>query len=153
MRGMRAWFLRLRNFFSRERSAEQDFAAEMQSNLQLHIDENLRRGMSAEEARRNALMRLGGVAQTEEMVRDRRSLPWMESFAQDFRFALRMLLKNPGFTVTAVLILALGIGANTAMFSVVRAVLLRPLAYSQPDRMCASHALEKIRASRTGVGA
>ena len=88
MRGIRAWFLRLRNFFDGARGAEKDFAAEMQSNLQLHIDENLRRGMNVEEARRDALMRLGGVVQTEEIVRDRRSSPWLESFAQDFRFEI-----------------------------------------------------------------
>ena len=72
MRGIRAWFVRLGNFFGGTRGAEQDFAAEMQSNLQIHIDENLRRGMNAEEARRDALMRLGGVAQTAEIVHDRR---------------------------------------------------------------------------------
>src|SRR5277367_250030 len=134
MRKLRGWFLRLGGFFG-DKNSEQDFAQEMESHVQLHIDENLSRGMSPLEARRNALMKLGGVAQTRENYRDQKRLPALESFFQDLRFAARMLLKNSGFTATAVLILAFGIGANTAMFSVVQAVLLRPLAYSEPDRI------------------
>ncbi|MBV9769409.1 MAG: ABC transporter permease [Bryobacterales bacterium] len=116
---------------------EGDFAAELESHIQLHIEDNLRAGMTETEARRQALISLGGVEQTKEAYRNRRGLPLVETLWQDVCYGVRMLRKNPGFSAAAILTMALGIGANTAIFSVVKTVLLAPLLYKDPSRIVA----------------
>jgi predicted permease len=134
MKWLRGWLFRLGELFRKERR-ERELAAEMESHLQMHIEDNLRAGMSAAEARRQALIKLGGVEQTKEIVRERRGLPMLEVLLQDLRFALRMLRKKPGFAAAAVLTLALGIGANTTIFSVMNSIFFRPLPFREVDHL------------------
>jgi len=131
MRKLRALLLRLKGLFSKN----DDFADELESHLQMHIDDNIRAGMSPQDARRDALMKLGGLDQTKEAYRDRATIPFLESLVQDLRFTLRQLRKNPAFTITATTMIALGIGASVAIFAFVDAALIKPLPYQNPSRL------------------
>jgi predicted permease len=128
---------RLAAIFRRQR-LEDDLDAELRAHLEMAVETNLRRGMSAEEARREALRSFGGVEQTKELYREQRGLPMMETALQDLRFGLRMLRRNPGFSLLAILCLTLGIGANAAVFSWVEGILFRPYpAVNHQERLLA----------------
>jgi putative ABC transport system permease protein len=126
--------MNLKRFFSRS-AADAELAQELDSHLQHEVDDNLARGISREEAERRARVKLGSVRRVRETEWERNSLDWIETMLRDVRYAVRTLLRTPGFTVTAVLVMALGIGANVALFTVVRSVLLKPLPFREPDRL------------------
>ncbi|WP_348263629.1 ABC transporter permease [Telmatobacter sp. DSM 110680] len=131
---IRALWFRLCALFSPHRSVEQ-FDAELESHIEQDIDEAVRSGLNKSEARRQALLRLGGAEQARQAYRDRATLPWLESVLRDVRYALRGFRRNPVFAVAAILTLALGIGTTAAVFSVVDRILFRPLPYAHDDRL------------------
>ena len=134
MSTIRGIWARIRGATSGPR-AEDELREELESHVEMQTAENIRRGMRPDEARREALLASGGVSVAVDAVRDQRGLPWVAGIAHDIKFALRALRHSPAFTSVVIITLALGIGANTAIFSVVRGVLLKPLPNRDGDRL------------------
>jgi len=134
MNRLHAWFRKLTGVVPTQQQ-EQEFSSELESHLQLHIDDNLRAGMTPADARRSAIIKLGGIEHTKQAHRETRTFPLIETTFQDIRYALRQLRRSPGFTATAILMLALGIGASIAIFAFVDAALIKPLPYADPTRL------------------
>src|SRR5262249_51768231 len=135
---LKHWFytipLRLRSIFRRRR-VEQELDEELRYHLERQIEEHIAKGMTPEGARNAALRAMGGVERRKEECRDTWRVRLIEDLARDVHFGLRAMRKDPGFTAVAALTLALGIGANTAVFSVINAALIRPLPFAEADRL------------------
>ena len=134
MNSIRVVFLRILGIFGKDRLAD-DLDEEMRLHLEMLVEDNIRKGMNVGDARRAANRSFGGLTQTREAYLDQRGLPIVETILQDLRYGFRMLRKNPGFTAVAVLTLALGIGANSAIFSVLDAVMLQALPVRNPGEL------------------
>ena len=146
MRVLRRFLARLKNFASR-RQSDRRLREEIEEHLALETTENLRAGMTPTEARSLAVLKFGAVQAVREKYHAEGGLPLMENLLQDARYTLRMLVKSPGFASIAILTMALGIGATTAIFSVVDATLLHPLSYPEPNE------LVRVELDQPGVGA
>jgi len=148
---LRTFLRRLAALFRRRR-LEDDLDAELRSHLEMAVERNLRKGMTAADARREALLSLGGVEQTKERYRDQRGLPMIETTLQDLRFGLRMLRRSPSFSILAILCLTLGIGANAAVFSWVEGILFRPYpAVSHQEQLLALTGTARGESGPTGT--
>src|SRR5436305_10160448 len=131
---MRVLISRLKGLFASQRQDE-ELNEELQAHLEMLVEENRRKGMPPGEARRVAGITLGGIAQTEEAYREARGLHFVQTFLQDLRYTFRMLRRAPGFAAVVIVSLALGIGANTAIFSAIDAVMLRMLPVKEPQQL------------------
>jgi hypothetical protein len=119
----------------RRHKLDRDLDAELRGHIAMAIEENIQRGMSRKDAHIAALRSFGGLTQIRETYRTRRGVPFLDQLIRDLRFGLRQLHRSPGFTITAILTLALGLGANTAVFSLINALLLRPLPVPHSDQL------------------